>query len=191
MYLAWLRTGLALAALGVAAERLLPAEGIIWARQLVRGIAHPRRRPNGGFGAVALADDRPCHTCGTSDPPADPRLRGGGHRRLGRPGHDRAAAARRRRVSEPPHCYEGAPKTPSVRPAGSLGARTTCGPPRAFRIATIRVVRLLAVDSGTRCRPRVGYGSPAPSEVAWYYSGTRCIGPHPCGRVPSSGRRCG
>ena len=35
MYLAWLRTGLALAALGVAAERLLPAEGIIWARQLV------------------------------------------------------------------------------------------------------------------------------------------------------------
>jgi putative membrane protein len=34
-YLAWLRTGLALAALGVAAERLLPAEGIIWARQLV------------------------------------------------------------------------------------------------------------------------------------------------------------
>ena len=34
MYLAWLRTGLALAALGVAAERLLPAEGI-WARQLV------------------------------------------------------------------------------------------------------------------------------------------------------------
>jgi uncharacterized membrane protein YidH (DUF202 family) len=33
MYLAWLRTGLALAALGVAAERLLPAEGIIWARQ--------------------------------------------------------------------------------------------------------------------------------------------------------------
>jgi putative membrane protein len=34
-YLAWLRTGLALAALGVAAERVLPAEGIIWARQLV------------------------------------------------------------------------------------------------------------------------------------------------------------
>jgi hypothetical protein len=65
------------------------------------------------------------------------------------------------------------------------------GPPRAFRIATIRVVRLLAVDSGTRCRPRVGYGSPAPSEVAWYYSGTRCSGPHRCGRVPSSGRRCG
>ena len=65
------------------------------------------------------------------------------------------------------------------------------GPPRAFRIATIRVVRPLAVDSGTRCRPRVGYGSPAPSEVAWYYSGTRYSGPHPCGRVPSSGRRCG
>src|SRR3954463_12163239 len=42
------------------------------------------------------------------------------------------------------------------------------GPPRAFRIATIRVVRLFAVDSGSRCRPRVGYGSPAPSEVAWY-----------------------
>jgi putative membrane protein len=34
-FLAWLRTGLALAGLGVAAERLLPAEGIIWARQLV------------------------------------------------------------------------------------------------------------------------------------------------------------
>jgi inner membrane protein YidH len=34
-YLAWLRTGLALMAVGVAAERLLPAEGIIWARQLV------------------------------------------------------------------------------------------------------------------------------------------------------------
>jgi putative membrane protein len=34
-YLAWLRTGLALVALGVAAERVLPAEGIIWARQLV------------------------------------------------------------------------------------------------------------------------------------------------------------
>src|SRR6478736_4039404 len=62
------------------------------------------------------------------------------------------------------------------------------GPPRAFRIATIRVVRPLAVDSGTRCRPRVGYGSPVLSEVAWYYSGTRCSGPHPCGRVPSSGR---
>ena len=34
-YLAWLRTGLALVALGVAAERVLPAEGIVWARQLV------------------------------------------------------------------------------------------------------------------------------------------------------------
>ena len=34
-YLAWLRTGLALVAVGVAAERVLPAEGIIWARQLV------------------------------------------------------------------------------------------------------------------------------------------------------------
>jgi putative membrane protein len=29
-YLAWLRTGLALVAAGVAAERVLPAEGIIW-----------------------------------------------------------------------------------------------------------------------------------------------------------------
>ena len=63
---------------------------------------------------MALADDRPCHACGTSDPPADPRLRGGGHRCLGRLGHDRAAAPRRRRVSEPPHCYEGAPKTPRL-----------------------------------------------------------------------------
>src|SRR4029453_19467879 len=34
-YLAWLRTGLALVASGVAAERVLPAEGIIWARQLI------------------------------------------------------------------------------------------------------------------------------------------------------------
>lgn len=34
-YLAWLRTGLALMASGVAAERVLPAEGIIWARQLI------------------------------------------------------------------------------------------------------------------------------------------------------------
>jgi putative membrane protein len=34
-YPAWLRTGLALVAAGVAAERVLPAEGIIWARQLV------------------------------------------------------------------------------------------------------------------------------------------------------------
>jgi putative membrane protein len=34
-YLAWLRTGLALVAAGVAAERVLPAEGILWARQLV------------------------------------------------------------------------------------------------------------------------------------------------------------
>ena len=34
-YLAWLRTGLALVAVGVGAERVLPAEGIIWARQLV------------------------------------------------------------------------------------------------------------------------------------------------------------
>ena len=34
-YLSWLRTGLALMAVGVAAERVLPAEGIIWARQLI------------------------------------------------------------------------------------------------------------------------------------------------------------
>jgi putative membrane protein len=34
-YLAWLRTGLALVAVGIAAERVLPAEGLIWARQLV------------------------------------------------------------------------------------------------------------------------------------------------------------
>ena len=34
-YLSWLRTGLALVATGVGAERILPAEGIIWARQLV------------------------------------------------------------------------------------------------------------------------------------------------------------
>jgi uncharacterized membrane protein YidH (DUF202 family) len=34
-YLSWLRTGLALAAAGLAAERILPAEGILWARQLI------------------------------------------------------------------------------------------------------------------------------------------------------------
>ena len=34
-YLAWLRTGLALVAAGVAAERILPAQGIIWARQMI------------------------------------------------------------------------------------------------------------------------------------------------------------
>ena len=34
-FLAWLRTGLALMAVGVAAERVLPAEGIIWARQMI------------------------------------------------------------------------------------------------------------------------------------------------------------
>jgi putative membrane protein len=34
-YLAWLRTGLALVAAGLGAERILPAEGIIWARQLI------------------------------------------------------------------------------------------------------------------------------------------------------------
>ena len=34
-YLSWLRTGLALAAAGVGAERILPAEGIIWARQVI------------------------------------------------------------------------------------------------------------------------------------------------------------
>jgi putative membrane protein len=34
-YLSWLRTGLALVAVGVAAEQVLPAEGIIWARQVI------------------------------------------------------------------------------------------------------------------------------------------------------------
>ena len=34
-YLSWLRTGLALVAAGLGAERILPAEGIIWARQLI------------------------------------------------------------------------------------------------------------------------------------------------------------
>jgi putative membrane protein len=34
-YLAWLRMGLALVAVGVAAEQVLPAQGIIWARQLI------------------------------------------------------------------------------------------------------------------------------------------------------------
>jgi inner membrane protein YidH len=34
-YLSWLRTGLALVAVGVAAEQVLPAAGIIWARQLI------------------------------------------------------------------------------------------------------------------------------------------------------------
>jgi Nucleotidyl transferase AbiEii toxin, Type IV TA system len=71
------------------------------------------------------------------------------------------------------------------------GRYTSNGPPRTFRIATIRVFRPLAVDSGTHCRPPVVFGSPAPSEAAWYCSGTRCTGPHPCGRVPWSGRRFG
>jgi putative membrane protein len=70
-YLAWLRTGLALVAVGVAAERVLPAEGIIWARQLIGGIAHSRRGPDGGSGAAALAEGRPCPACRTSHPPAD------------------------------------------------------------------------------------------------------------------------
>jgi putative membrane protein len=34
-YLAWLRTGLALVVAGFGAERILPAEGIIWARQVI------------------------------------------------------------------------------------------------------------------------------------------------------------
>ncbi len=34
-YLAWLRTGLALVAAGVAAERVLPAQGVTWARLLI------------------------------------------------------------------------------------------------------------------------------------------------------------
>src|SRR4029450_11553996 len=34
-YLAWRRTGLALVAAGLGAERILPAEGIIWARQVI------------------------------------------------------------------------------------------------------------------------------------------------------------
>jgi putative membrane protein len=34
-YLAWLRTGLALVAAGVAAERLLPAAGVEWVRQAI------------------------------------------------------------------------------------------------------------------------------------------------------------
>jgi putative membrane protein len=34
-YLAWLRTGLALVAAGVAAERLLPAAGVDWVRQVI------------------------------------------------------------------------------------------------------------------------------------------------------------
>jgi hypothetical protein len=87
--------------------------------------------------------------------------------------------------------YYYTPARPVFVAALSAVGAGLIGPPRAFRIATIRVVRPLAVDSGTRCRPRVGYGSPAPSEVGWYYSGIRCSGPHPCERVPSSGRRCG
>ena len=61
-YLAWLRTGLALVAAGVAAERILPAEGIIWARQLIgvtlilAGVVTGRRWP----GAVGTASTVPC-----------------------------------------------------------------------------------------------------------------------------------
>ncbi|WP_445190163.1 transposase [Pseudonocardia sp. Cha107L01] len=37
------------------------------------------------------------------------------------------------------------------------------GLPRVFRIAIIRVVMPLAADFGTRCRPLVEFGRPAPS----------------------------
>ena len=47
-YLAWLRIGLALVAAGVAAERVLPAEGIIWARQLNPILGYGGCRDRGG-----------------------------------------------------------------------------------------------------------------------------------------------
>jgi hypothetical protein len=63
-YLAWLRTGLALVAAGVAAERVLPAEGIIWARQLIgvtlilaAGCHSPRWRPSGDLLGGVGADE--------------------------------------------------------------------------------------------------------------------------------------
>jgi putative membrane protein len=71
-YLAWLRTGLALVAAGVAAERVLPAEGIIWARQLI-GVTLILA----GVVTAALARRRwhsvdPCPAWGTSDSPSAP-----------------------------------------------------------------------------------------------------------------------
>lgn len=76
-YLAWLRTGLALVAAGVAAERVLPAEGILWARQLIgvslilAGVvtaALARRRWHSGY--------RDCRGRLGHDRPAAPRRRG-------------------------------------------------------------------------------------------------------------------
>jgi hypothetical protein len=99
-YLAWLRTGLALVVAGVAAERVLPAEGIIWARQLI-GVTLILA----GVVTAALARRRwhsvdPCPAWGTSDSPSAPGVHGGGRDRGGWPGHDRAAASRRRRLND-------------------------------------------------------------------------------------------
>ena len=58
--------------------------------------------------------------------------------------------------------------SPTRRPWASSpsgpATRRLSGPPRVFRIATIRVVRPLAVDSGTRCRPPGGSVAPAPTK---------------------------
>jgi putative membrane protein len=57
-YLAWLRTGLALVAVGVAAEQVLPHRGHYLGEAVDRRIAHPRRSSDGESCAVALADGR-------------------------------------------------------------------------------------------------------------------------------------
>jgi uncharacterized membrane protein YidH (DUF202 family) len=98
-YLAWLRTGLALVAAGVAAERILPAEGITWARQLI-GVTLILA----GVVTAALARRR-WHSVdralrGDVRFPIRSWVHGGCRDRGGWPGHDRAAAPRRRRLND-------------------------------------------------------------------------------------------
>ena len=74
-YLAWLRTGLALVVAGVAAERVLPAEGILWARQLI-GVTLILACVVTAAGRAPLAQRRPCPARGTSDSPSNPGVHG-------------------------------------------------------------------------------------------------------------------
>ena len=52
-------------------------------------------------------------------------------------------------------------------------------------------IMLRTAGSGTRRRPLAGSGIRVPSEDVEYYSGIRCTGQHPFGRVRGWGRRCG
>ena len=101
-YLAWLRTRAGPGGRRRGRRAAPSGRGHHLGQAVDRGLAHPRRSPDGGSGAVALAAGRPCRACGKSYPPADARLPGGGGHCLEWPGHDRAAAPRRRRVNEPP-----------------------------------------------------------------------------------------